>query len=186
MLDNKTIVVYGLPSNEVNLIQRASLDFKVDLMTLKTFNELYDNDYFLAVLNINELSGEELDGFTDYLENIDPNLTTKVVLDAEKRNLSDHNNYISFTSFQGIENELSVLVKKAVQKAKRELNSANNSLKLLTIYNYLQKNSGSAKEIAAATKLEFKEVKRYLGVIQIICKDIQFDKENNSYFKKGN
>lgn len=186
MLDNNTIVVYGLASSEINLIQRASLDYKVDVVELKTFDELYDKDYFLAVLDINSLSEAQLGEFTDDLENNDPNLATKVVIDAEKRSLSEYNNYISFTSFQGIENELGVLVKKAVQKAKRELNSANNNFKLLKIYNYLQTNSGSAKDISAATKLDFKEVKRYLGVISIICEDIQFNRDNNSYFKKGN
>ncbi|MDD3027616.1 MAG: hypothetical protein PHI41_06180 [Erysipelotrichaceae bacterium] len=184
MLDNKTIVVYGLTKREMNMVERASQDFKVNVVKIKYLKEIYHADYFLAILDVNNAKSEELEKYSDYLENVDPNLATKVIIDIDKKELSKKGNYASFNSFQGIENELSVLIKKSFQKAKRELGVADSMNKAIAVYNYLSNNSGSIEQIQKTTGLDNAEVIRYLGILEIFCDDIQFDNENNSYGKK--
>ena len=184
MLNNKTIVVYGLDKREVNMVERASQDFKVDVVKIKNLKDIYQANYFLAILDINKVKSEELAKYGDYLENTDPNLATKVIIDMDKKEISKKSNYASFNSFQGIENELSVLIKKSFQKAKRELAVGENMKKAILVYNYLASNSGGKEDIQQATELDMEEVIRYLGLLEIFCDDIKFDNENNSYGKK--
>lgn len=184
MLENKTIVVYGLTKREVNMVERASQDFKVNVVKLRYLKDIYRANYFLAIVDVNNAKTEELANYCDYLENADPNLATKVIIDVDKKELSKKGNYASFNSFQGIENELGVLIKKSFQKAKRELAVADSMSKAIAVYNYLVNNSGSIEQIQAATKLDSAEVIRYLGLLEIFCDDIRFDNENNCYGKK--
>ncbi len=184
MLNNKTIVVYGLTKREVNMVERASQDFKVDVVKLKYLKDIYKADYFLAILDVNNSKSEELAKYCEYLENADPNLATKVIIDIDKRELSKKANYASFNSFQGIENELGVLIKKSFQKAKRELVVADSMDKAIKVYNYLSVKSGSIEQIQEETGLDNAEVIRYIGILEIFCSDLQFDNENNSYGKK--